>query len=241
MNIGPTISIITVVKDDAQSLLETKSSILDQSISADKLNHIIVESFPVGNVGFSKLHSNSDPLHSESHYLLNDTGIYMAMNFGLSKAKGDFILFLNAGDTFFSSDSLAHLFSYFSGANFEISRFNYHFPFHYDLFSKGQSISNYDILGFTDLPKALRSGMLICQQSILFRRRDLIHCGGFDQSYKLAGDYDLVCRMILLNSTFKTIPYLLVSYQSGGVSETSHRESAKEIQNARSFYSKIFY
>jgi len=104
----PRISIITVVFNDLAGVAFTLKSIEQQDYSC--LEYIVIDG--ASNDGTVEyLHANSkiiDILISES-----DCGIYDAMNKGLEKATGDWVLFMNAGDTFYCSNSLYDAVSHF--------------------------------------------------------------------------------------------------------------------------------
>ena len=57
--------------------------------------------------------------------------------------------------------------------------------------------------------------------------------GGFDQSYKFAGDYEFICRSIMLGQVWKWLPLVGTVYEPGGISELRSPECANEIQRAR--------
>lgn len=92
------LSIITVVYNDAEGLKKTLSSVINNSNSlvAKNVEYVVVDGASSDEtVDVIKGNSNIiDAFISEK-----DTGIYDAMNRGLHLAKGDWIYFLNAGDT----------------------------------------------------------------------------------------------------------------------------------------------
>ncbi len=230
------LSIITVVKDDEENLEKTKQSITEQTeILGLNVEHIIVEASNQGSLGEWKLKKYNEKHIKVRCYRLNDNGIYMAMNFGIAKAKGEYCLFLNAGDLYYSKN--AHIIIHNAIHNYPDCD-AIHFLFEY---KRGATYSpHHNLIGYTDIKKAIQAGGLICQQSILFKRRGLIKIGGFDQYYKLAGDYELLCRMLAINSRITTEEQVLVTYMGGGLSETRQNECAHEIIIIRENYIKLF-
>ena len=112
-------SIITVAYNSKQDLIKTINSI--QSQSYKKFDHIIKD-------GASNDNTNEiDFLNFKNtrFYTSSDTGIYDAMNQAIKYVKNEYIIFLNAGDIFFSKDTLLELsikikanpnfYSYFGG------------------------------------------------------------------------------------------------------------------------------
>lgn len=94
------ISIITVVLNAKNELLETINSI--QSQTYKNFEHIIKDG--LSNDGICSLEFDN---YQNTHFIKkNDNGIYDAMNQGFEFAKGDLIMFLNAGDLLFSDQVL---------------------------------------------------------------------------------------------------------------------------------------
>lgn len=98
----PLISIITIVKNDPVGLERTLDSIAHQVYSESQLIIIDGASSDKTIEVINKFSSAIETWISEP-----DLGIYHAMNKGIELAKGDWLLFLNAGDEFATNDSLS--------------------------------------------------------------------------------------------------------------------------------------
>ena len=104
----PLVSIVTINKNDQHGLSKTIASIRGQACNLEDLELIIIDGN--SNDGSQQVvRQNKDIVSvfvSES-----DSGIYDAMNKGIARSSGSFILFLNSGDFLFSEfnliDSLA--------------------------------------------------------------------------------------------------------------------------------------
>jgi len=94
-------SIITVVYNAKEAIKDTVKSVQDQTYK--NFEHIIIDGASTdGTVEYIKsLDFNNIRYISEK-----DNGIYDAMNKGIKKANGKYLLFLNAGDKFASNDIL---------------------------------------------------------------------------------------------------------------------------------------
>lgn len=101
---NPRISIITVTYNAARELEQTIASIISQSY--DNIELLIIDGNSSDNT-FEIL----QPYRHAVDYLVSepDAGIYDAMNKGLAAARGDYVLFLNAGDYFYTNDSLKNI------------------------------------------------------------------------------------------------------------------------------------
>jgi glycosyltransferase involved in cell wall biosynthesis len=100
------LSIITVNKNNAQGLEKTIESVVCQKFT--NYEYIIIDGNSTDNsVDIIKKYSDS------IHYWISepDTGIYNAMNKGIRKATGEYVIFMNSGDCFINSDTLLNVFS----------------------------------------------------------------------------------------------------------------------------------
>ena len=99
------ISIITINYNNLEGLRKTVSSVLTQTLS--DFEYIVIDGGSTdGSRDFLQKKSN------KFHYWISekDNGIYHAMNKGIAKATGEYILFLNSGDTLYSSEILQNLY-----------------------------------------------------------------------------------------------------------------------------------
>ena len=104
MDKRPLVSIITVVYNGEKYLEETVQSVLNQTY--DNVEYIIIDGGSTdGTVDIIKKYEDKiDYWISEK-----DSGIYDAMNKGIDIASGNWINFMNAGDTFYDSNVLTHI------------------------------------------------------------------------------------------------------------------------------------
>jgi glycosyltransferase involved in cell wall biosynthesis len=96
---GPLFSIVTVTLNSGKALLDTLNSVMSQSFR--DFEYIIKDGG--SSDGSVKAVANSPSVHVVQQ---NDEGIYDAMNQALGLCQGQFVYFLNAGDTFYDSDVL---------------------------------------------------------------------------------------------------------------------------------------
>lgn len=224
----PSISVITVSYNAAATIGETLASVARQD-GAD-YEHIVVD-------GGSR-DATMDVVQQNVHDRLlarsePDGGIYDAMNKGIERASGDYLLFVNADDYLARVDALALAASrlaeggadclfadtQFVGADGGISR---------------QRL--YSAARFA--PWWLRVGAQPPHPSMFMRRQLVRDLGGFDTSYRIAGDFDLVARAILKRkASFATLPLVVTHFRPGGVSTaglqsklTLNREIARSLR-----------
>lgn len=98
---SPLVSIITVVFNGQYELARTIASVKEQIYCPTEFIVIDGESTD-GTFDVIRLHENEINLVISEP----DEGIYDAMNKGIAKAQGEWLIFMNAGDTFASENSL---------------------------------------------------------------------------------------------------------------------------------------
>jgi putative colanic acid biosynthesis glycosyltransferase len=103
------ISIITVVYNGEKFLEKTIKSVINQSYQ--NIEYIVIDGGSTdGTIDIIKKYKDRiDYWVSEK-----DDGIYDAMNKGLERASGDFVNFMNGGDTFYDKSVLEKIISFIS-------------------------------------------------------------------------------------------------------------------------------
>ncbi len=101
----PVLTIITVVYNAFNVIGKTITSVLDQSY--EHIEFIIIDGASTDGTFEQLVQQKSNFSHLQSE---PDNGIYDAMNKGLARATGDYILFLNAGDELSSDTIVEELF-----------------------------------------------------------------------------------------------------------------------------------
>ncbi|MBV4191775.1 glycosyltransferase, partial [Bacteroides fragilis] len=97
----PLITVITVCYNAISDIEKTILSVIHQLYS--NIEYVIIDGGSVdGTIEIiEKYHDKISYWISES-----DKGIYDAMNKGVDKATGEWVCFMNAGDTFYSPDTI---------------------------------------------------------------------------------------------------------------------------------------
>ena len=152
-----------------------------------------------------------------------DKGLYDAMNKGLSRAKGEFVLFLNAGDHLFEPTTLEKL------ANAASPTTDILFGETMLVDKNRTHIGTRTALTVQKLPERLtwhsmRFGMVVCHQSFLVRRK--LAPQYIEQN--LAADIDWVIKCLKISKNQVNTHIIISEYLMGGVSKTQHRQSLKD-------------
>jgi glycosyltransferase involved in cell wall biosynthesis len=203
------VSVISIVKDHEAGLRATHESLFEQSY--EDWNMIII----VGASSDETLIVAKKLQKFDSRIVLieqNGSGIYSAMNEGIAAASGEFSWFMNAGDKFASKSTLAHAINQISQTNVGVIIGGYQIE------SAGQKKTySYAPRKITGLHFAFnrRGG---CHQAMIFQTNILKALGGFNASYSLAADFDLVLKVIQ-KSEANRVSEIYASIEPGGRSD----------------------
>ena len=96
------LSIITINYNNLEGLLRTMESVFGQT--SDDFEYIVVDGDSIDGSKEIIARSESLPTHPFRWISEKDNGIYQAMNKGIKLASGDFVQFLNSGDTLVAQD-----------------------------------------------------------------------------------------------------------------------------------------
>ncbi len=159
-----------------------------------------------------------------------DKGIYDAMNKGLALATGDAVGFLNADDFFVRTDALRHLADALALAPVVFGDLVV-----VDPARPGRVRRYYSSRGFRTW--MLRMGHMPPHPTVYVRRALLAQSGPFDDSFRIAGDFDLVTRLLLVHrASWVRVPNVLVAFRDGGAST---RDMSAKIRMNREIHRSL--
>ena len=210
----PTFSIITVTYNAETTIEVTLQSVQQQTYR--QIEHIIVDGGSkdrtlsiIEKYKDSYLHVISEP----------DKGLYDAMNKGIRLAKGDYLCFLNAGDTFHEVDTLEKIVNgnressilygqtAIVNANRQFLRMRHH--------------TAPEVLTW----KSFKQGMLVCHQAF-FVKRTLAE--PYNLQYKYSSDFDWCIRMMKKADVITNTHLILIDYLDEGMTTRHHKASLLE-------------
>jgi len=219
----PKISVVTVVKNDLRGFAATALNICSQDYPG--LEWIVIDGGSTdgtveeirrqeGNICFWV----SEP----------DGGFYDAMNKGVAKATGGWVIFMNAGDLFTGTDALSRMFCA-DTANADVVY--------------GDCIARYP--GFSVVRKAgatgdLWKGMNFSHQSAAVRTV-LVREYGFREEFSIGADYDLFCRLLHDGKKFIHVEETVASVEAFGISHRKMAASARQHYNIIRQYKKLTF
>lgn len=210
------ISVITVCYNVAGEIGHTLQSVASQTYP--HIQYIVVDGASTdGTVALiEQYQGNIDLFISEP-----DRGIYDAMNKGIQAATGDYLCFMNAGDTFHSPTTLSEVFAQIKSPLPDVIYGETNIVDENRQFLRPRRLSTPEQLTYRSFLK----GMVVCHQSF-YPRRDLVPC--YNLGYRFSSDFDW-CLNILSNAqhTYNS-RLILTDYLSEGATTRNHRASLKE-------------
>lgn len=216
--IQPTFSIITITYNAEQWLERTILSVLSQSYS--NVEYIVID-------GGSKDQTVDIIKQYEAGLSFwvsePDKGIYDAMNKGLAHATGDYVWFLNAGDTLYTADTLQRI---VSSIRKKVSLPDIIYGETRIVDAKGKSLGMRRLKAPKKLTwKSFRMGMLVCHQSFVVKREIAPQ---YDLQYRLVADYDWCIRCLKQSTRIKNTHLVLTNFLEEGVSSVNRKASLEE-------------
>ena len=212
-----TISVITVNLNNAVGLERTIGSVSSQTLN--DFEYIIID----GNSSDLSFDIIKKYEKSISSWICEaDNGIFDAMNKGIHLAKGEYLIFLNSGDCFFSSEVLEEFIS--TNPTHDIisgdilikhSNFNEELKKSPDFITAKYLINDY-----------------IPHSATFIKRSFLEKCGVYNENYKIISDWEFFLRAFLIyNASYFHLQECISVFQTDGIS--CKAENAEFIQNER--------
>lgn len=226
------VTIVTITYNAAKVLGPTLQSVSSQTYS--DIEHWIIDGASKDDtLKIAEEYKQHDDETNNGHEVKilsePDNGIYYAMNKGLKLATGDYILFLNAGDTLKSSDTIdAVCSSLYDGEELpaviygdtDIVDSEYHFVRH-------RRLAPPEKLTW----RSFMHGMLVCHQAF-YARADIARNIPYDTKYRHSADVDW-CIKVLKEGHRRKLPNrrvhtVVANFLDGGDSTKNHKESLRE-------------
>lgn len=208
------VSIITAVRNGARDIRATLASVEEQDYP--EIEHVVVDG--------ASTDGTADVVRREGRRVARlvsepDYGVYDAFNKGLALATGDIVAYLNAGDCYVGADVVRRVARQLERSNVEAA-FG-------DLIitEQGQPkkvLRHYRSDKFS--PARLGWGLMPAHPTLFLRREAYARTGGYDTSYRIAGDFELCVRLFVGEKVnYAYVADDLVSMPRGGLSNRGWR------------------
>jgi glycosyltransferase involved in cell wall biosynthesis len=203
------LSIVTINRNNADGLERTILSVLRQD-DRSSLEYIVIDGASTdGSVDV--LHRYADRLD----YSLSepDRGIYNAMNKALPHVHGDYVLFLNSGDTLASPTVVREVCARAFTTDFVFGCWN--------RVQGDKVMSHQEPPQWVTLYEMQYRSECVCHQATFTRTQVLRDLGGYDERLRLAGDICFLMRALVLErKTQSSIPTTVCHFDTSGASRT---------------------
>ena len=213
----PKFSVITVCYNAEATIEDTIQSVISQTYH--HVEYIIVD-------GASKDRTMSIVNRYREHIAIivseRDKGLYDAMNKGIGLATGDYLCFLNAGDSFHEDDTLQQMVHSIHTPQLpDVLYGETELVDHEGHFLRMRRLSAPEVLTW----KSFRQGMLVCHQAF-FPRRDLVM--PYDLRYRFSADFDWCIKIMKKSKVLHNTHLTLIDYLAEGMTTRNHKASLKE-------------
>lgn len=217
-----TFAIITICKNS--------SSTLSRLITSVRRNYEFINEFIIVD-GLSNdgtldiINQNLDIITKYVSEL--DSGISDAFNKGISLSRSDFILFVNSDD-FLLDENLKNISKVFNEDDdlilTPLAMFN------------GESYNIY-----SSNKDNLKNYSSVFHPGLIVRREAYLKYGLYSLEYRIAMDYDFICRAYIGGAKFKNIDLPIVVFSEGGISGRQYYRAVNEAFQIRKKYFNVWF
>lgn len=213
------ISIITVCFNAAGTIGSTLNSVRIQT--HDSIEHIIIDG---GSTDNTLKIVESEGRHVSKIVSSKDKGIYDAMNKGIALSTGDVIGFINADDFYPSPDVLSVVASAFESSGSDCCYGDLCYVQQDDV---AKTVRYWRSAPFA--PGMFGRGWCPPHPTFFVRREVYSRLGGFDLSFKIGSDIELMARYLEVGRISNHyIPKILVHMRMGGTTNRSLSNIVKQ-------------
>ncbi|WP_144250834.1 glycosyltransferase family 2 protein [Mucilaginibacter corticis] len=219
------ISIVTVCLDNP-FLERTIASVIDQSYP--NYTHLIIDGGSKNPVTLDTIgkYRNTEKI---SILAEKDDGIYDAMNKGIQRSNGDYLIFLNAGDAFYSGESLQWFVNNYDNHDIVYGDLEFVNP------ESNFKVSFPDKLSFSFFMKSS-----LPHPACFINRTVFEKAGMYDTSMRVAADWAFFLKAIALHqASYKHIAFVISVFDHGGVS--SQPQNQPLIEGEKNAFLKRYF
>ncbi|BAQ64667.1 glycosyltransferase [Geminocystis sp. NIES-3709] len=216
----PFLSVVIPTYNCSKYIIEAIESVFSQTYS--NLEIIVIDDGSIDNTK-----TIIKPyLNRISYFYQDNQGASKARNFGIEKAKGELIAFLDADDFFLLPTKLSEQIAYFeaqSSLGFVHSGWQIVNEF-------GNKLQ--ERLPWRQVPEFNLASWLLYNpvrpSAMIFKRNWLVKIGGFDEELRQSEDFDLGARLILEGCEGKWLKKVTVGYRKHGTNTTNKVQQQAE-------------
>lgn len=222
------ISVITICFNNLEDVISTCRSV---DVQVEKpFEHLIIDGSTTPAIK-NHLETSIQPAYRR-WISEKDDGISDAFNKGVLNAKGDIVVMLNSGDTFYNDAVLGIVSAEFEGDK-SLQWLHSKYKLH-----RGDT---WIIIGKPFAKSKMYRGMRsICHQTMFVKKVLHDKYGLYDKQFKIAMDYDFLLR--IANEKFIFLETPLVNFAPAGTSSINYSGSLQEIKESyRKYYGNSIF
>jgi glycosyltransferase involved in cell wall biosynthesis len=210
------LSIITINYNNKNGLEQTIESVVNQE-NVD-FEYIIIDG---GSTDGSKelIASYADKI---DYWICEpDTGVYNAMNKGIKAAKGDFVIFMNSGDSFYENTVLAKV------SPLLVDDFDIYYGDNYKVKPNSRRKKTYpEVLSFTFFYSSC-----INHQASFIRRQLFFDYFMYNENLKIVADWEFFIYTICVeNRPYKYLNMTICNYDFTGISSSNEHKAIVDLE-----------
>ena len=226
-------TVVTITYNAERVLQRTLDSVLSQTYEG--VEHVIVDGASKdGTLALAERYKQQSDASASGHEVVilsePDNGIYDAMNKGLRRATGDYIVFMNAGDAFHAADTLQTVANAIPSDSSVLPAVIYGDTAITDgdgHFLHLRRLRPPQVLTW----RSFRQGMLVCHQAF-YAQLDIARPIEYDLQYRHSADVDW-CIRVMKEAERQQLPLVnthtvLADFEDGGNTTQNHRASLLE-------------
>jgi glycosyltransferase len=221
------VSIISICYNSSNTIIDTIRSVNVQSYP--NIEHVFIDGLSSDNT-LEIIRSNS----KRNNIIISekDSGLYDAINKGISIASGDIIALLHSDDIFYSSDIISDLMEKIQNENLDGVYGDLQYV---DKINTNKIIRFWKSCEFN--PNLLGKGWMPAHPTLILKKEVYSKHGVFNKSFKITADYDFMLRIFKdSNLKFGYLPKVVTKMRVGG---TSNRSIKNMIKKSKEDYRAI--
>ena len=222
------LTIITINYNNREGLLRTIDSVVNQTVKLFEWVVIDGNSEDGSRELIEQYTSNISYWVSEP-----DNGIYHAMNKGIKAAHGDYLMFLNSGDSLYDENTIEKVLPLLVEKDIYVGKIN----------SVGrENESDEEQSDFC--PEGILRKLTftwIPHQASFFKKSVFERYGLYREDMKIVSDWWAYYHSLVIGgATIEALPLLIANYDTGGVSATHRQAAVREQENLLQEYPCIY-
>lgn len=215
------LTIVSVVKDDPRGLESTLRSITEQG--AEDIEVIVLD----GSADRTSVEMVAAQHPAARVVWSPPEGIYPAMNSGLRETSGQYVYFLNAGDTLASGEVLPEIVTRLASEQPVWAFGKVAF-----LTVSGDPMPEPEWSYDVERSHLFARGRFPAHQGVIMATERLRGIGGFDTAYTVAADYAAILTFATISDPL-SLDIVMARFQQGGLSTKKWHLAQQEFHRAR--------